>query len=63
MFIFLRRFFKRSESPVYRSLVCACMDKATAERLLNFEIRKDPRINRHVAVQRAYDRLVSDRSR
>lgn len=49
---------------VFSLLVGACFgDKATALRLIRYEMDKEPRISERVATQRAYDRLKSDRSR
>lgn len=69
MFTFIKRLFSRSlvsqpDSIMFKRLSGACMgNTATAERLMHHEISLAPRISRADAVQRAYDRLLRDRSR
>lgn len=46
----------------YSKLLTACLgDKAKAERLIDYEIRKDPKLSRSAAVLAALDRLYRDR--
>lgn len=49
-------------TPSYRKLLTACFgDKAAVERLIDYEIRKDPKLSRSAAVVAALDRLYMDR--
>lgn len=49
-------------TPSYRKLLTACGgDGATAERLIDYEIKQDPRLSRSAATVSALDRLYIDR--
>ncbi|MDC7706730.1 hypothetical protein [Vogesella indigofera] len=49
-------------TPSYRKLPTACFgDNAAVERLIDYEIRKDPKLSRSAAVVAALDRLYMDR--
>lgn len=49
-------------TPSYRKLLTACLgDAAKVERLIDYEIRKDPKLSRSAAVVSALDRLYMDR--
>lgn len=49
-------------TPSYRKLLTACLgDSAKAERLIDYEIRKDPKLTLSAAVLAALDRLYRDR--
>lgn len=70
MFTFIKRLFFRSsdvlhvDSLMFKRLSGACFgDLSRVERLINFEISRASGLSREIAVQRAYDRLMDDRSR
>ncbi|RKQ61143.1 hypothetical protein C8E02_0910 [Vogesella indigofera] len=49
-------------TPSDRKLLTACLgDAAKVERLIDYEIRKDPKLSRSAAVVSALDRLYMDR--
>ncbi|MDC7697862.1 hypothetical protein [Vogesella indigofera] len=49
-------------TPSYGKLLTACHgDAAKVERLIDHEIRKDPKLSRSAAVVSALDRLYMDR--
>ena len=51
-------------SDPFQRLVLACLgDRAKAQRLLDFELRRDPNLLFDDAARRALERLTQDRSR
>ena len=64
---FLKKLFGKrgpASSASYRRLVHEVFgDDAAAERLIAFEIRRDPLLSREEAIKKAVDRLEYERSR
>lgn len=55
---------RTSSSDPFQKLVAACFgDRAKAQRLLDYEIRRDPNLLFDDAARRALERLAADRSR
>jgi hypothetical protein len=62
MFQWLKRRFG-PPSQYHRLARLVMGDEATAERLIAYELKRDPRLSRDQAIRRAVDRLEHERTR
>jgi hypothetical protein len=64
MFDWFKRLFGGGGSDGYRRLLRAANgDVARAERLIAYELKRDPTLSREAAIRSALDRLEYERSR
>ena len=63
MFGWLRNLFGGGSSGDFRKLVALARDPQRAERLVDYELKRDPTLSRAAAIRSAIERLEYDRTR